>query len=117
MLVAKADGAATADEVAAAGRSLHLTERAPDESEFLAAAYDVAALPRARLLAEVAASLHIDGRRRALEVACQVANADGRIAWAETKLMVELKAALGLPERDVRRIVKKAWGEPGTNLA
>jgi tellurite resistance protein len=49
------------------------------------------------------------GRVLALQVACEIANADGRLAKEETQHLVALAAALGLSQHDVSLIVRSYW--------
>lgn len=114
MLVARADGIEDAKEYATVSKILgerlgHLGD--PELEAVVSDAFrDVTALPPEQTLVRVRSALPERAARiQALHVACQVAIADNRLAWQESRQMLDFAQALGLTRGDLSDVLHTYW--------
>lgn len=114
MLVARADGVETAIEKASASAALKkrlARVPRPDVERIVGEALaDVNTKPQGDVLARVRAGLgDRAGAVEGLHVACQVAIADRKLAWQESRQVLEFADALGLSRSDVTQVLHTYW--------
>ncbi len=114
MMVAQADGAEDARERATASTVLAKRLAGLDDTALdrlvRDALRDVGGVAQAQVLAALKPAFpDRAGRLEAMHVACQVALADKRLAWQESREMLDFAASLGLARDDVTAVLHTYW--------
>jgi tellurite resistance protein len=112
LLVSRADGHESPEEMVATASALgrRLGSPSVDTMQVWKASTDVTTTPARDLIRLVRKSLPArQDRVHAFAVACEVAKADNRLRWDETKLMVEVAKGLGLTGAEVETVASSHW--------
>ena len=112
LLVSRADGNQSPEEMVVMAETIGTRLISPTVAkvQLWRASQEITTTPAKEVLREVRRALADSrGRERAFEVACEVAKADKRLSWDETKQMIQVAKALGLKKQDVQRIAATYW--------